>query len=303
MNWFLIALIAPLLWTFSNYIDKFVMARYLKSLDVGSLVIFIGLVDALFIPIAFLFDHHIFSFPLSHILILALFGCLITWSFILYFYALENEDTSIVVPLYQLTPVFTYFLALLFLHEALNTKELLASVVIILGSILISLDITERLPKIKLKVLGSMALSCLIIAASSVAFKYVAIRDNYWVSTFWTYVGSGISSVILILFVKPYRQPFIKLLTSRQYGFLTLDALSEGLNILANVAVRFAFLLAPVTLVWVVNGLQPAFVFTLGLILTLFFPDIIKENIVRKHLIQKITAIALIFLGTVWLNI
>jgi uncharacterized membrane protein len=303
MNWLLIALLAPLFWSISNFTDKYIMAKYFKKGGLGAIVISVALLDFILSPIAFLIDPQIFNFSLFEVFILILAGCLTTFSYILYFNALEGEDASVVVPLYQLIPVFTYLLSLVFLHEVLTTKQILASLLVILGAITLSLDLTHKLPKIKVKILGLMILACFIIAAQSVAFKYVALNSSYWSSTFWNYIGSGVTGLLLYFFVKSYRTTFNGLIKSRNLGYLSILSLSEGLNVVASVIFRYATLIAPVTLVWVINGFQPAFIFIIGVVVTLFFPFIAQESLVKRNLIQKISALILIFLGTYFLNI
>jgi hypothetical protein len=79
---------------------------------------------------------------------------------------------------------------------------------------------------------------------------------------------------------------------------LSLNGVNEIINIIAKVAFNVASLLTPVTLVWIVNGLQPFFVFVYGVLLTVLLPKISQENITRKALLQKIVAIIVMFIGT-----
>jgi hypothetical protein len=76
---------------------------------------------------------------------------------------------------------------------------------------------------------------------------------------------------------------------------------SEFLNIAAKLAANFASLLAPLALVWVVNGFQPFIVFVYGLILTLFMPMLGKEDISRKTVIKKLSAMAVMIVGIYFL--
>ncbi|MBU4142239.1 hypothetical protein KKE99_05225, partial [Patescibacteria group bacterium] len=78
---------------------------------------------------------------------------------------------------------------------------------------------------------------------------------------------------------------------------------NEVLNIIAKIIMNFATLLAPLALVWVVNGFQPFFVLFFGIIITLFFPRFSKENLLKKHLAQKVIAILIIFIGVYLLNV
>jgi len=84
---------------------------------------------------------------------------------------------------------------------------------------------------------------------------------------------------------------------------LSLNGVNEIINITAKVSFNFASLLTPITLTWIVNSFQPLFVFGYGVILTLFFPHISKESLLKKHLAQKLISIAIMFAGTYLLNL
>jgi hypothetical protein len=53
-----------------------------------------------------------------------------------------------------------------------------------------------------------------------------------------------------------------------------------------------------VALVLLVNSFQPLFVLLFGILLTLVFPHISQESMLKKHLVQKVLGIALIVAGS-----
>ncbi len=215
MNWFYLSILAQLLWSISNFVDKYLMNRYFKTGSVGALAIFLGLVDIVFAPIVLLLDNHVLSFPLFHILILLTFGVILIFAYILYSYALQGEEASVVIPLFQMIPVISYFLGLIFLHETLTLRQIIASLIVVFGAIVISLDLSNTIPKIKAKVLLFTFIFCLLFSITAVGFKYFAIKDSFWATTFWVYLGSGLGGLGLFLFVKSYRQTVIKLLSKK----------------------------------------------------------------------------------------
>jgi drug/metabolite transporter (DMT)-like permease len=289
MNWFLIALIGPALWALVNHIDKYVISRYFTGKGVGSLVLFTsmsGLIISVFILI--------FGFSYVHIspinaLIIGVNGAILVAAFIPYLYALENEEASWASTLYQLIPVFGYVLALIFLHEELTGKQILASSVIILAAVAISLDLSQKI-KLKAKPFWLMVLSSFMIAVNALVFKIVALDSNYWGTAFWEYIGGGVFGLLLFSFIPLYRTQFVATIRRGKKAVLTINLFSEFLNIAAKLAANFASLLAPLALVWVVNGFQPLIVFIYGVILTLFFPRFGKEDLSKKTVIQKLSA-------------
>jgi hypothetical protein len=177
--------------------------------------------------------------------------------------------------------------------------QMMGGLLIILGAIGISFDISDR-KKIKFKqeVFWLMMLSSLLLSLNFLFFKYFAIQSDFWFTSFWEYVGFAIFAVLLMVFVKSYRNEFINVLKNNRLTVLSLNGVNEIINIIAKVAFNVASLLTPVTLVWIVNGLQPFFVFVYGVLLTVLLPKISRENITRKALLQKIVAIIVMFIGT-----
>jgi uncharacterized membrane protein len=296
MNWFLIALIGPALWALVNHIDKYIISKYFIGRGVGSLVLFTSLSGLLVSIFILIFNFgQIFIGPLGMIII-GINGALLVAAFIPYLHALENEEASWAASLYQLIPVFGYILGLIFLQERLTVFQIFASLLVIIGAILISLDLSQKI-KFKAKPFFLMILSAFMIAVNALVFKIVALDENFWGTAFWEYVGGGIFGLLLFSLIPLYRIQFIATIQRGKKAVLTINLVSELLNIAAKLAVNFASLLAPLVIVWVVNGLQPLIVFVYGIILTVFFPSLGKENINGKIIAQKIFAILIMFIG------
>lgn len=296
MNWFLIALIGPALWALVNHIDKYIISKYFSGPGVGSLVLFTSLSGLIMSFFIFIFGfNHIFIGLLSAFVI-GINGALLVSAFIPYLYALENEEASWASTLYQLIPVFGYILGLIFLHEQLTTPQLSASLLIIAGAITISLDFSQKI-KLKAKPFWLMVLSSFMIAVNALIFKIIALDQNFWGTAFWEYVGGGVFGILLFTLIPLYRKQFIATIQRGKKAVLTINLISELLNIFAKLAANFASLLAPLALVWVVNGFQPFIVFIYGVILTLFIPSLGKENIGKNIIIQKLSAMTVMFIG------
>ncbi len=300
MNWFLIALIGPAIWALVNHIDKYIISKYFIGRGVGSLVLFTsisGLIISFFI---FLFGFgHIFINP-ANALIIGINGALLVAAFIPYLYALENEEASWASSLYQLIPVFGYMISLIFLHEQLTSPQLFASLLVMIGAVFISLNFSQKI-KFKAKPFLLMVLSSFMIAVNALVFKIIALEGTFWGTAFWEYIGGGIFGLLLFTLIPLYRKQFIATVQRGKKAVLTINFVSELMNIGAKLAVNFASLLAPLALVWVVNGFQPLIVFIYGIIITIFIPRLGKEDISKKTIIQKLFAMAIMFVGIYFL--
>lgn len=303
MNWFLIALIPPALWSITNHMDKFLISKYFKGGGVGALMVFSSLIGLLLLPFILIFNPHVFTIAPQNAFLIALNGFLYVAAILPYFYALNKDEASTVVPLFQMIPVLSYVLAFFILGETLSTKQILASTLVVVGAIGISLELSEgKRIRIKKDVLGYMFLSSFLFALNFIIFKHFALELSFWVSAFWEYVGFAIFAALLMIFVRSYRRQFVDVMKQNKITVVGLNGLNELINIGAKMSFNFASLLAPVTLIWVVNGTQPFFVFMYGVILTIFFPKLGVESLAKRHLTQKAVAIAVMFLGTYLIN-
>jgi uncharacterized membrane protein len=303
MNWFLIALIPPALWSVTNHIDKYLVSKYFKGGGIGALMVFSSLIGLCILPfILFFYPAVVNISPLTAILI-TINGWLYLLAVLPYLYALEKDEASIAVPMFQMIPVFSYILAYIVLKETLSAGQILGGALIVIGAVIISFELEDgKKMKFKKAVFWLMMLSSLFFALNFLFFKYFALQSDFWTTSFWEYAGFAVFAVFLMLFVRPYRKEFFSVMKGNRITVIGLNGFNETVNLLAKASFNFASLLAPVTLIWIVNGFQPFFVFAYGVILTLFFPKISQEKITKKHLIQKIVAILIMFAGTYFLH-
>ena len=300
MQWFFIALGAPFLWAMVNISDQYLVQKYSTGKrGSGGLVLFSSLIGIFVAVIIGILTSGLFAIPtLDKVLLIITGGITIAWV-ILYLFTLEIEDISAVVPWFLTVPIFGYALGYIFLGETLSAQELIGSIVVLFGVLLISIDFSEQKRKFKWRPAFYMLLACFLISIAGIIFKYVTIGNNFWISSFWEYVGLGGFGVLIYLFVPKYRNEFMSM--NRQGGekIFTLNTVSEILTIMGNLLTNYAILLAPVAMVYLVSSFQPAIVLILTLLATKFFPNIIKENITRKILVPKVAAIAIMILGSV----
>ena len=299
MTWYLFAFLPPLLWAMSNHIDKYLLSKYLKNSNTSVLAMFAGLVGFLFsLFVLIIAPENLLEISLLNAIIIILNGALLIVSFIPYYYALNTEDASAVAPLYQTIPIFSFVLGFLVLGESISTIQIIAGLFIIAGSVLISLDAAHSGFKVKMKVLLLMLLSSLLLAIHFVVFKVIALEESFWVTVFWEYIGASSVAVYMLLFAPENRRQFIAMLKTNSAGIITLSVFNEVINISAKLLANYATLLVPVVVVNLANGLQPLFIFLIGVILTFFLPHIGTEGMTKRHIIQRTIAIAVLFIGT-----
>ena len=144
-----------------------------------------------------------------------------------------------------------------------------------------------------------MFFASVAIAISGVIFKYVTVGNDFWVSSFWEYLGIGTTGLLIFLFVPHYRESFLHMNRTGGRTIFSVNIVSELVSVSGNLLTNFALLLAPVAMVFLVSSFQPAFVLILAILGTKFFPHIVKEDVSSKTLLQKTIAITLMVIGSV----
>jgi transporter family protein len=301
-SWTLLAFLAPLLWSLVGFMDKFVISKYIQN-DQGaeSLVIFTGLTGFIMATGIFLFGHPVTGIPTRDVLCIMIAGIIYVAAFIPYLTAMKETDASVVVSLFQLSPIFSYVLGLVFLGERLSTLQMLAGVLVIAGAVSLSSDPKKPFRPTG-KTFGLMALSSFGLATSALLFKYFALDSlDPWATAFWEYVGAGIFAIFLLVSIAPYRKQFVSLLDIGGARIAALNLSGEILTVFGTLAMSFASLSAPLAVVSIINGTQPFIMLIIGGLLTLFLPHIISEQNGRARLVHRIVSSAVIFAGVVLL--
>jgi len=298
MLWVFLALMATFVWAWVNMIDKVLVTKFLKS------------------PIALSASFGIFSFPLGLILLsfigipsvptvyfvaAVLSGSFILYGVIFYLKSLSVEETSRVVPLWHLSPIFVLILAVIFLDEILLPLKYVAFASILLGGFLISTRRIKKVFRIS-PALRYMLLSSILVAIADVLLKFAHTIDMFWQVFLVFYFGVSLSSLSLF-FLKNARMDFFRTYTASRNRFMPLLFLSMFLGSLGILSWNGAVLLGPITLISVFVGFQSLFVLLIATFLSKKFPLFIKEAIDAKTIGIKLAAIALMIFGLILLAI
>lgn len=299
MTWLLIALVGPFLYAVTNYIDKILLEKYFKEGGVGTLLIFSALLSGLALPLLFLVDPTSFQVSAVHVLALAIVGILNVLVLFFYLKALENEEVSVAIIFYQLVPVFAYALGYLILGETLAPHQLLAMAIVICGTSIVSFEIDfENRFRLRKKTVFFMLAASFCWALGSVIFKAVALEERVVRSLFWEHLMLTLIGIGLYVFVRSYRESFVRAIRQNSRAILSLNLLNETAYMAANVVFAFAYLLAPVAMVLLANSYQALFALLIGIFLTLLFPHVVAEKIYLKHLWKKGFALLVTAVGT-----
>jgi len=294
--WLAFAFSGPLCWAVSTHIDKFLVDKYFRESDTAVLMVFTALLGVIALPPIWLFDPKVMALSWTAAGVMTLSGILYMGAMLFYLRAIQTEEASVVAPLFQANTLFTFALGALILHEVPRWPQLLGAGLVIAGALGLSLDKNMRLGRFKLRLVLLMLTATFVVALSSVVFKFFAVRDEFWSTTFWTFVGEGLFGAG-ILAVPKFRRQFVTLFRRNPGAVVGVNAANELINLGGGLGVRYASLLAPVALVSAIAATTTFFVFLFSVLLTLFFPQVGREDLSARNVLQKAVGGVLIMAG------
>jgi drug/metabolite transporter (DMT)-like permease len=140
-----------------------------------------------------------------------------------------------------------------------------------------------------------------LIAIYTISDKILLGYLDFWSVFFWNIVGT-FCGVGLLLFSSRLRKAIRVAVTNAGKKAVFTAFIGEGLYIMGTICSLVALSLVDASLASALFGLQPFFVFFYSLLLSLFLPKILNEDISKSILLLKVAAIALMLIGT-WLVI
>lgn len=294
----IITLMASFIWAITNHIDKYLLCKIDDSTSsIKTLLVFSTLIAGIILsPIWLAINKFQVQISLIALGVVVIAGILYVASTYLYFKALEKNDASIIVVMYQLLPVFSYIFSLIFFNEVLGLKEIIGGLIIILSAITISLDFSETSDKNKAVALILTIFSSILYSLFYICFDFATRNSSYNSVAFWYQVVLIFIGIFFIC-IKAYRQDFINMIRNNGKKFVSLNITNEALNLIANLMVNFANLTIPLAIANTLNGFQGAFVFIIGAVGVLLYPKIFSEELSRKIIIQKLVCIMLGIVG------
>ncbi len=288
LDWIAAALAAFSIYGAINIIDK-LLRHEMKS--PMSLVLLMAASESLIILLALFYG---LEFPELPILLLGIAaGIAGPVAFIPYLEALYAEEVSRVIPLFNLMPVFVLILSHLFLGEVLTTVQYAAFVLILLGSILISLKDGRGFFSVNSKVLLLMCVSSLIYALQLVFSKVLLMNVEFVHGLVLIGMGYLISACFLLANGKIRTDAFRDFSMSRRH----LVVLFTLFSIIGGILFYYSVMHGIPSLVSVLSGFQMVAVLAFATAISLWYPAILKEEVTPRNMALKIVSIALMLAG------
>lgn len=293
MSWIFLSILAALIWSVVNIFDKYIISKLVEKPIVPVIVMgTIGLIAS-----ATIFIFHGFQ-PLSVInivlaIVAGIFYALVTF---LYFHAIKIEELSKVIPLFYLTPLFILIIAAFFLGEIFTPLKYLGIILLVAGAVTIS---SNKLSLDFGRAFWLMVLASIVMAFNQVITKYLLGFADFW--TIFGYIRIGAFAALvptIIMNIESFKSIY-KNRGLKPFGFITA---SESLNMLGVLSITLAATTGFITLVNALSSVQPFFVLLLTVIISVFYSQILKEEVGKSIVARKIFAIVIMFIGVILIS-
>ncbi|MDP2755474.1 MAG: EamA family transporter, partial [Nitrospirota bacterium] len=168
MTWILFSILAALSWAIVHILDKIILTKLIKNPVISLLFLgIIGLIISFFVYLFYGFSE------LSYFNILLSFIASICYVLMIYFYfkATQLEEISRVVSFFRITPLFVLIFSIFLFNEIFSFSKYLGIILLIAGSILISL---KRSVKLTFgKSFWFIIIAAIVFAINTIITKYL----------------------------------------------------------------------------------------------------------------------------------
>jgi len=300
MSWLTITILAYLILAVVALVDKYLLVSAIPNPKVYALLIgFAGILVLLLVPFI---DFYI---PDKGQIILSLLsGASFVYGLYLFFKGLQLSDVSQVVPaIGAMTPLLTFGLVFIFSsgQEKLVSSQIAAFVLLVIGTALITL---EKGKSITLKSVGLSLFAAFLFSLSLVLSKYVYLSQPFLNGLIWTRLGGVLMALLFLVFWPGIKKEIFRQKGNLQKKTAVILLTGQGAAAFAGLLQNWAVALAPLALIAFINalqGVQYVFLLLLSVFLSSRFPNLIKEYVSGRILVQRIVAISLISAGLVLL--
>ncbi len=295
MSWITAAIASTILFSFCVLFDKFVGTSKIKSVYSFAFVMNVMYLPFTCIATYFLRNTFMWGWAL-------LFSCLagVSWFIMWLFYwtALQKGEASRVAAVFFTTPIWSAFIGLFFLNERLVAFKWVGIMVIVCGAVLSSLGGSSH--KKDTDIAYVYALLAAIFGAIGNAISKYAMGS---LSPFTVNCVAFYATLPLYLVLLRDTSVFHEVQSTLSNVKLSAQFLVRGLLGYSAIMLNMmAMGMGVVSLVSAIGGAQPMVILVLSLIASTLFPKLIHEELGKKTLLPKLTALILTVVGVVMIS-
>jgi drug/metabolite transporter (DMT)-like permease len=287
--WLTIAVLSYFILAVVYLIDKYLLVSSIPNPKVyvfyvgalGGLAILLGPFVGFFVPAPTQIFLGIFT------------GASFVFGLFWFYKALGSFEASRVVPAVGgLTPLFTFvFIYFLSGQKEISFLIIAALFLLVLGSILI---VAERGKFVNFSSFKLSIVSAFFLSLSFVLLKYLYSELPFWTGFIWKSMGGVLMAACFFIIFPEVKKEIFKRQEKKSKKSAAIFLGNQIMGAAGNILQNWAVALAPFLYVAFINaiqGVQYAFLLIFSIILSLRFPNFIKEEISKKTILQKILAI------------
>ncbi|MBA7596472.1 hypothetical protein ES703_03444 [subsurface metagenome] len=276
-----------------HLVDKYILGERIPNSKVYTFYVGVsGVLVLILVPFGFL------DIPKTSGIFLALIaGAFHTLAIFALFTGLKKFEASRIIPAVgAFLPLFTFSFILMQDGKNLAFLDTIVFFLLLLGAFLIT---WEKKKAISFKSIRISALTAFLFALYFISIKFVYSSQPFISGLIWTRIGAVLIA-LCFLFFKEVRTDILrgpKIAQKKTWAIVLPNQAAGGLAVLLQ---NWAVALAPFAYLGIINaleGVKYVFLLILAVLLSLKFPQLLKEQISKEVILQKIVAILLISAG------
>ncbi|HSW36749.1 MAG TPA: DMT family transporter [Candidatus Saccharimonadales bacterium] len=298
MAWFYLALLAPLLYAIVNLLDDNLLRYVYKSPYFAT--VSAGFYGSL--PLLSRFFIHTSNIPTGLALLSVAAGFITLTYYFFYFKGLESDSPSIVIALFSLAPATIPFFASFIVHERLFGLQILGFMIVLLGSLGIAVADIKRFKFSK--ALLPIAVAVIFMDIAAIMTKYVYDKVDFYPAYLYFSLGMGLAGICFFLVKFEQNKGTLKDVKRALKKLLPIFIVAELVGLGAEFTLNLAISRGSVSLVKVIEGIQPMFVLLIALMLYPLSPKHFREaedgKVIRKFALMALSMVglAIIFINS-----
>ena len=295
MLWLIVILFSYFLLAGVHLVDKHILQERITDSKVYAFYVGISGIFVLeLVPFGYL------AVPKTPDLILALLaGVFNTLAVFALFVGLKRFETSRIIPAVgAFLPIFTFGFTAAWGGKNLSFSEILVFCLLLIGAFLIT---REKNKTFSLKSLQISILAAGLFAAYFILIKFVYLGQPFISGLIWTKIGAVLIS-LCFLFFKGVRADVLhgpKIAQKKNWAVILPNQTIGGLAVILQ---NWAVALAPLAYLGIINaleGVKYVFLLIFAILVSKKFPQLLKEEVSREVIFQKIIAILFVGAGLV----
>ena len=296
--WIYYVLLSELMWAVTSFIDKLILSKnYIKTPFV--FIIFNGLMN---VQLLFLLPFAGFGKLVAIDIALALAaGIFLTLGIIFYYKAVQFEEISRVLMLWQITPIFVLVISFLLLHESLTKNSFIGFIFLLAAGLIVSHKKINGAFKLS-KAFYFMLASTFLISIYYLVSAHIYKTTSFWSAFMWLRLSALLP--VFLLLAPAIRKEYFETWGSMKKNAKLMIISKMLVDFSAFIILGLAIASGPISLITALgSSLAPIFIFALTVAATLYMPSLIKEEITSKAIMIKLISITLIAAGIIFINL